>query len=173
MNRPYTVRAVYKHPKGRSRCLVFDEQLEFAKFLHCQNQGARKRLCPWCHPHPIRSTIRQSICVGTFAKLRIFCYNHALFEKNNTKIAHFSAWTTTYCRFFTTFACTLCDVFATLSTPILSVCRKWGRLSQLLQRKFSGKIAGQRKLSYLCTVKRNKRHSSDIKKRINKISNSK
>ena len=41
-NHPYMIRAVYKHPKGRSRCFVFDEQLEFAKFLHCQNQSVQK-----------------------------------------------------------------------------------------------------------------------------------
>ena len=44
--RIYTIRAVYKHPKGRPRCLVFDQSFEVAKFLHCQNQGVRKRLCP-------------------------------------------------------------------------------------------------------------------------------
>ena len=27
MNRPYTIRAVYKHPKGRPHCFVFDNQL--------------------------------------------------------------------------------------------------------------------------------------------------
>lgn len=35
-------RAVYKHPKGRPRCLVFDRSFEFARFLHCQNQGVQK-----------------------------------------------------------------------------------------------------------------------------------
>ena len=32
--------------------------------------ASRKRLCPSCHPHPIRSTLRQSIRVGTSAKVR-------------------------------------------------------------------------------------------------------
>ena len=31
----------HKHPKGRSRCFVFDGQFEFAKFLDCQNQSAK------------------------------------------------------------------------------------------------------------------------------------
>ena len=37
-------------PRGRPCCLVFDWLFELARFLHCQNQGVRKRLCPWCHP---------------------------------------------------------------------------------------------------------------------------
>ena len=41
-----TTWAVYKHPKGRPRCLVFNEQFEFARFSSRQNQGVRKRLCP-------------------------------------------------------------------------------------------------------------------------------
>ena len=44
----HTFRAVYKHPKGRPRCLVFDWQFEFAKFQHVKTKASRKRLCPWC-----------------------------------------------------------------------------------------------------------------------------
>lgn len=37
-----TALGLYKHPKGRSRCFVFDEQLELARFLECQNQSVQK-----------------------------------------------------------------------------------------------------------------------------------
>ena len=32
----------YKHSMGRSRCFVFDNQFEVAKFLHRQNQSVQK-----------------------------------------------------------------------------------------------------------------------------------
>ena len=38
------MRAVYKHPKGRSRCFVFDNPFEVAKFLQRQNQSVQLRL---------------------------------------------------------------------------------------------------------------------------------
>ena len=38
------MRAVYKHPKGRPRCFVFDNPFEVAKFLQRQNQSVQLRL---------------------------------------------------------------------------------------------------------------------------------
>ena len=48
------MRAVYKHPKGRPRCFVFDNPFEVAKFLQRQNQSVQLRLficmCHACIP---------------------------------------------------------------------------------------------------------------------------
>ena len=42
---------VYKlHLMRRSRCFVFDNQFEVAKFLWRQNQSVQKRLLPLCMP---------------------------------------------------------------------------------------------------------------------------
>ena len=38
------MRVVYKHPKGRPRCFVFDNPFEVAKFLQRQNQSVQLRL---------------------------------------------------------------------------------------------------------------------------------
>lgn len=38
------MRVVYKHPMRRSRCFVFDNLFEVAKFLHSQNQSVQLRL---------------------------------------------------------------------------------------------------------------------------------
>ena len=46
------MRAVYKHPKGRSRCFVFDRLIEVAKFLNRQNQSVQIRLYVYC-PTPL------------------------------------------------------------------------------------------------------------------------
>ena len=49
------MRVVYKHPMRRSRCFVFDNLSEVAKFLHSQNQSVQLRLicniCPNHHLH--------------------------------------------------------------------------------------------------------------------------
>ena len=42
------MRAVYKHPKGRPRCFVFDNPFEVAKFLQRQNQSVQLRLLCIC-----------------------------------------------------------------------------------------------------------------------------
>jgi len=35
-----------------------------------KTKASRKRLCPWCHPHPVCSTLKVSIWAGTSAKVR-------------------------------------------------------------------------------------------------------
>ena len=46
------MRVVYKHPMRRSRCFVFDNLSEVAKFLHSQNQSVQLRLiCNICPNH--------------------------------------------------------------------------------------------------------------------------
>ena len=40
----HLLRNVYKHPKGRSRCFVFDRKFEFARFTYRQNQSVQLRL---------------------------------------------------------------------------------------------------------------------------------
>ena len=46
------MRVVYKHPMRRSRCFVFDNLSEVAKFLHSQNQSVQLRLICINAPHP-------------------------------------------------------------------------------------------------------------------------
>jgi hypothetical protein len=53
-----TNEGVYKHPKGRPRCFVFDNPFEVAKFLQRQNQSVQLRLlCICIMPtyHPLRA----------------------------------------------------------------------------------------------------------------------
>ncbi len=45
------MRVVYKHPMRRSRCFVFDNLFEVAKFLHSQNQSVQLRLICRYMPH--------------------------------------------------------------------------------------------------------------------------
>ena len=45
------MRVVYKHPMRRSRCFVFDNLFEVAKFLHSQNQSVQLRLICKYMPH--------------------------------------------------------------------------------------------------------------------------
>ena len=57
------MRVVYKHPMRRSRCFVFDNLSEVAKFLHSQNQSVQLRLL--CKYVPLTTPPQKSgISVG-------------------------------------------------------------------------------------------------------------
>lgn len=92
MNRPYTIRAVYKHPKGRPHCFVFDNQFEFAKFLLSQNQSVQKTpMSMMSAPQPYHATHSslqhwrqpQCICKDTNnnRNLNRFTQNYTLFNR--------------------------------------------------------------------------------------------
>lgn len=46
--------AVYKHPKGRPRCLVFDQSFEFARFYAVKTKASENAYVHDVCPHPFR-----------------------------------------------------------------------------------------------------------------------
>ena len=61
------MRVVYKHPMRRSRCFVFDNLFELARFLLRQNQSVQLRLLYVYVPHTSLHHI-DAISVGAMQK---------------------------------------------------------------------------------------------------------
>ena len=78
------MRVVYKHPMRRSRCFVFDNLFEVAKFLHSQNQSVQLRLiCKTPHPNLHKKVAQRGNTTKIYINIEIRIMIVNLFYKFN------------------------------------------------------------------------------------------
>ena len=77
------------HPEGIHRCFVFDQPIEFARFLNRQNQSVSKRLLCTCTP-PVPTARYGSTGVGKRCKYTVFSANSD-YKRKKDDFRHSSA----------------------------------------------------------------------------------